>query len=61
MQLSQIIAATSLRVRRPVAPGDGQEEAREMMGAENRSIFSEGSCWNGLTPAKAGEIFDLMA
>jgi len=58
MQMAQIIGGYSLGGADLLRRAMGKKKAEEM--AQHRSIFREGAGKNGLTPAKADEIFDLM-
>jgi DNA polymerase-3 subunit alpha len=58
MQMAQIIGGYSLGGADLLRRAMGKKKAEEM--ALHRDIFSEGAGKNGLTPEKAGEIFDLM-
>jgi DNA polymerase-3 subunit alpha len=58
MQMAQIIGGYSLGGADLLRRAMGKKKAEEM--ALHRDIFSDGAGKNGLTPEKAGEIFDLM-
>jgi DNA polymerase-3 subunit alpha len=58
MQMAQIIGGYSLGGADLLRRAMGKKKAEEM--AQHRGIFREGAGKNGLTPAKADEIFDLM-
>ncbi|HVY05058.1 MAG TPA: DNA polymerase III subunit alpha [Burkholderiales bacterium] len=58
MQMAQIIGGYSLGGADLLRRAMGKKKAEEM--AQHRGIFREGAGKNGLTPAKAEEIFDLM-
>src|SRR6187401_3197393 len=58
MQTAQILGGYSLGGADLLRRAMGKKKAEEM--AQHRSIFREGAGRNGLTPAKADEIFDLM-
>jgi DNA polymerase-3 subunit alpha len=58
MQMAQIIGGYSLGGADLLRRAMGKKKAEEM--AEHRALFREGAAKNGLTAAKADEIFDLM-
>ncbi|MGI4857254.1 MAG: DNA polymerase III subunit alpha [Janthinobacterium lividum] len=58
MQMAQIIGNYSLGGADLLRRAMGKKKAEEM--AEHRELFREGAAVNGLTAAKADEIFDLM-
>ncbi|MEO8165390.1 MAG: DNA polymerase III subunit alpha, partial [Betaproteobacteria bacterium] len=58
MQMAQIIGGYSLGGADLLRRAMGKKKAEEM--AKHRGLFSEGAAKNGLTAAKADEIFDLM-
>jgi DNA polymerase-3 subunit alpha len=58
MQMAQIIGGYSLGGADLLRRAMGKKKPEEM--AQHRGIFREGAGRNGLTPAKADEIFDLM-
>ncbi len=58
MQMAQIIGGYSLGGADLLRRAMGKKKPEEM--AQHRGIFREGAGKNGLTPAKADEIFDLM-
>ena len=58
MQMAQIIGGYSLGGADLLRRAMGKKKPEEM--ALHRDIFSDGAGRNGLTPEKAGEIFDLM-
>ncbi len=58
MQMAQIIGGYSLGGADLLRRAMGKKKAEEM--AEQRAIFREGAGKNGLTQAKADELFDLM-
>jgi DNA polymerase-3 subunit alpha len=58
MQMAQIIGGYSLGGADLLRRAMGKKKAEEM--AKHRELFREGAAKNGLTGAKADEIFDLM-
>jgi DNA polymerase-3 subunit alpha len=58
MQMAQVIGGYSLGGADLLRRAMGKKKPEEM--AEHREIFREGAAKNGLTEAKADEIFDLM-
>jgi DNA polymerase-3 subunit alpha len=58
MQMAQIIGGYSLGAADLLRRAMGKKKPEEM--AEQRGIFREGAAKNGLSDAKAGELFDLM-
>jgi DNA polymerase-3 subunit alpha len=58
MQMAQIIGGYSLGGADLLRRAMGKKKAEEM--AQHRGIFREGAAKNGLTHAKADELFDLM-
>jgi DNA polymerase-3 subunit alpha len=58
MQMAQIIGGYSLGGADLLRRAMGKKKAEEM--AEHRELFRQGAAKNGLTAAKADEIFDLM-
>src|SRR5258708_30343358 len=58
MQMAQIIGGYSLGAADLLRRAMGKKKPEEM--AQHRGIFRDGAGRNGLTPAKADEIFDLM-
>ncbi len=58
MQMAQIIGGYSLGGADLLRRAMGKKKAEEM--AEHRELFRQGAAVNGLTAAKADEIFDLM-
>lgn len=58
MQMAQVIGGYSLGGADLLRRAMGKKKAEEM--AEHRQIFRDGAAKNGLTEAKADEIFDLM-
>jgi DNA polymerase III subunit alpha len=58
MQMAQIIGGYSLGGADLLRRAMGKKKAEEM--AEHRELFRQGAAQNGLTAAKADEIFDLM-
>ncbi|MBY0332109.1 MAG: DNA polymerase III subunit alpha [Acetobacteraceae bacterium] len=59
MQIAQDLAGYSLGSADLLRRAMGKKIAREM--EQQRAIFTEGAIKNGIEPAKATEIFDLMA
>ena len=59
MQISQVLAGYSLGGADLLRRAMGKKIAREM--EQQRAIFTEGAVKNGIEPAKATEIFDMMA
>ncbi len=58
MQMAQIIGGYSLGGADLLRRAMGKKKAEEM--AEHRALFRAGAATNGLTEAKADELFDLM-
>ena len=57
MQMAQVVGRLLAGRRRPVAPRDGQEEAR---GWPSTRDLPRGAAERGVDAGKADEIFDLM-
>jgi DNA polymerase-3 subunit alpha len=58
MQIAQVLGGYTLGGADLLRRAMGKKKAEEM--AAQRAIFREGAAKNGLTPAKADQIFDLM-
>ena len=58
MQIAQVMAGYSLGGADLLRRAMGKKNKEEM--AKQRAIFCEGASKNGVTEAKAGEVFDLM-
>ncbi len=58
MQTAQILGGYSLGGADLLRRAMGKKKAEEM--AEHREIFRDGAAKNGLSPAKADDVFDLM-
>src|SRR5436190_8667971 len=58
MQIAQVLGGYSLGGADLLRRAMGKKKPEEM--AQHRQIFREGAAKNGLTQAKADEIFDLM-
>ncbi len=58
MQTAQVLGGYSLGGADLLRRAMGKKKAEEM--AEHRQIFRDGAAKNGLSPAKADEVFDLM-
>ena len=58
MQIAQVLGGYTLGSADLLRRAMGKKKADEM--AAQRAIFKEGAAKNGLTPAKADQIFDLM-
>jgi DNA polymerase-3 subunit alpha len=58
MQTAQVLGGYSLGGADLLRRAMGKKKAEEM--AQHREIFREGAAKNGLSPAKADEVFDLM-
>ena len=58
MQIAQVLGGYSLGAADLLRRAMGKKKPEEM--AKHRAIFREGAAKNGLTEAKADEIFDLM-
>jgi DNA polymerase-3 subunit alpha len=58
MQMAQIVGGYTLGGADLLRRAMGKKKPEEM--AQHRDVFRDGAGKNGLTPAKAGELFDLM-